>query len=121
MYKNSQETIIFGFTSVILIGVYTIFLFISGKLTDIAINPLTDIIYLTNKKGFNFVALTILGVLLFISGLLYGLLYKNVKKSKNRRINSKRKRQRNTGHSIFVFSVVGSVLFTLLISKYIVI
>jgi heme/copper-type cytochrome/quinol oxidase subunit 2 len=102
---------IFGFTSFILIVVYTIFLLISGKLKDITFNSLTD-------NFISSVPLTILGILWLVSGLLYGLLYKNVKKSKNRRINSQRKRQRNIAHAIFIFSVVGSVLFALLCCRY---
>lgn len=116
MYNKSPETSIYGFTSFILIGVYTIFLFISGKLKDIEFGLLTDKIFVMDSP-INGVPLIILVVLLLLSSLLYGLVYKNVKKSKNRRINSQRKRQRNTAHAIFVFSVVGSVLFALFISK----
>jgi len=111
MYKKSPNTSIYGFSSFILIGVYTIFLFLSGKLKDIEFNSLTD-------NFFKTIPVAILVILLGTSFGLYFGVYKNVKKSKNRRINSQRKRQRNTAHVIFIFSVVGSVLFALFVSKF---
>jgi hypothetical protein len=111
MYKKSPNTSIYGFSSFILIMVYTIFLFLSGKLKDITFNSLTD-------NFFKTIPVAILVILLGTSFGLYFGVYKNVKKSKNRRINSQRKRQRNTAHVIFIFSVVGSVLFALFVSKF---
>jgi len=119
MYNKSPNTSIYGFSSFILIGVYTIFLFLSNNLKGINTENIFSTFFKFDKPVYGN-PLIILAILWILSILLYILVYKNVKKSKNRRINSQRKRQRNTAHAIFAFSVVGSFLFALLYTSFLV-
>jgi hypothetical protein len=120
MYIKSPDTSIFGFTSFILIGVYTIFLFISKKLSNLKfptiINPII--------KGLNPMLASIIILVFFMLGLvaLYMWEYNNWKKfslMKSRRVNRERKRKRNTASVILSFSLLGATLLVALVTVYI--
>jgi drug/metabolite transporter (DMT)-like permease len=110
MYKKSPNTSIYGFSSFILIGVYTIFLFLSGNLKNLSFPKISTKIKIA----------AVIAVALLFAGLnlayFYG--YGNIKKDKNKKINRERKRIRNTASAILSFSLLGELLLVALFAVY---
>jgi hypothetical protein len=108
-YRKMPNMSIYGFSSFILIGLYTVFLFLSGNLKDLKLPEINQPFI----PGFNpifesFVAISVLFIGLLLA---YFFGYGNIKKHKNKKINRERKRKRNTASAILAFSLVGAILF----------
>jgi uncharacterized BrkB/YihY/UPF0761 family membrane protein len=117
MYNKIPNMSIYGFTSVIIIGVYTIFLFLSGKLN----------VFNFPNISFNSIKNSVLAVLGLVTGILvaYSLGYGNIKKGSKKptrkerlRINREKKRIRNTASTIVSFSLLGAILLVTLVTFY---
>jgi hypothetical protein len=116
MYLKIPNMSIYGFSSFSIIGIYLIYLFISGNLKDLTFPTINDKIILSGVLAVVFVGLWAA----YFFG--YGNIKKNSKaptRKERLRINRENKRKRNTASTIFSFSLLGALLLVALFAVYI--
>jgi predicted nucleic acid-binding Zn ribbon protein len=119
MYFKIPNMSIYGFSSFSIIGIYLIYLFLSGNLKDLKLPTIQNsLIY-----GIEPIPSVCIITTILILGLsaLYSWKYNNWKKFSiygSKRVKRERKRKRNTASAILSFSSLGALLLVALVVVY---